>query len=148
MNINNINWGFFILIVAVLSLMWNMYFLVKSRKKKLKIKCFKSKSKDVFKAYITLTNLGEKPIYIRRIELYIKKGKVVEKKNINYNQYREQTEFKPLNSEEWREIQLTETDHVKFFDEIERKFYKSKLIAVDTKGKEYKTKWFGQNNLR
>lgn len=148
MNISNINWSFFILIVAILSLIWNMYFLVKSRRKKIKIKCFKSKSKDVYKAYVTLTNFGEKPIYIRRIELYIKKGKIVEKKNINYNQYKEQTKFKPLNSEEWREVQLTETECVKFFDENERKFYKSKLIVVDTKGKEYKTKWFRQNNIR
>jgi hypothetical protein len=136
------------LLISLVSLGWNIYNKIKSEKKKLLIQSYKSKSKDTFQCVVTLTNVGNKPIFIRRIDLEEKvKGKAT-KRHLDYNKYREEFENKPINPENWKTLIFKDTKHFTFFDTENKKFKKTRITVVDPKGKTFSTKWFGQNNLR
>lgn len=136
------------LTISLVSLSWNIYNKIKSEKKKLLIHSYKSKHKDNFQCVITLTNIGNKPIFIRRIELHEKiKGESFNR-HLDFNEYREEFENKPINPENWRTLIFKDTKYFGFYDNEIKKFKKTKITVVDTKGKKYTTKWFGQNNLR
>ena len=136
------------LVASLFSLSWNIYNKIKSEKKKLLIQSFKSKGKDVFQCVVTLTNVGNKPIFIRRIELEEKVNGKATKRHLDYNKYREEFENTPINPEHWKTLIFKDTKHFEFFDSENKKFKKTKITVVDPKGKTYSTKWFNQSNLR
>ena len=127
---------------------WNVYNKVKSEKKKLLIQSYKSKSKETFQLIITLTNVGNKPIFIRRIELEEKVNGKATKRHLDYNQYRKEFENKPINPENWKTLIFPDTKYFSFYDTENKKFKQTKITVVDPKGKTYSTKWFRQNNFR
>jgi len=136
------------LTISLVSLSWNIYNKIKSEKKKLLIHSYKSKHKDHFQCVITLTNIGNKPIFIRRIELHEKiKGESFNR-HLDFDEYREEFKNKPINPENWRTLIFKDTKYFGFYDNELKKFKKTKITVVDPKGKKYTTKWFGQNNLR
>lgn len=135
------------LIVSLTSLGWNIYNKIKSEKKKLLIQSYKSKAKDVFQCVVTLTNVGNKPIFIRRIELEEKVNGKVTKRHLDYNKYREDFDNKPINPENWKTLIFKDTEYFGFFDSENKKFKQTKITVVDPKGKTYSTNWFRQNNL-
>lgn len=136
------------LTISLASLGWNIYNKIKSEKKKLLIQSYKSKGKDTFHCVVTLTNVGNKPIFIRRIELQEKINGKTFNRYLDYNKYREEFENKPINPEHWQTLIFKDTKHFGFYDPKIRKFKITKITVVDPKGKKYATKWFGQNNLR
>lgn len=136
------------LVISMFSLGWNIYNKIKSEKKKLLIQSYKSKSKDVFQCVVTLTNVGNQPIFIRRIELEEKENGKAAKRYLDYSKYQEEFENNPINPEHWKTIIFDDTKHFSFFDSKNKKFRKTKITVVDPKGKTYSTKWFRQNNLR
>jgi len=103
---------------------------------------------DFFKCQITLTNTGNKPIYIRKIELYEKNKEQINKVHINYEQYRKETENNPLNPDDWRHIVLRDDNYISFYDYYLKKIKTTRFIIIDSKNNKFSTKWFNQNNLR
>jgi predicted peptidase len=136
------------LLISLVSLGWNIYNKIKSEKKKLLIQSYKVKSKDTSRCVVTLTNVGNKPIFIRRIELEEKVAGNSIKRHLDFNKYREEFENKPINPEHFKNLIFKDTKHFGFYDEETKKFKKTRLTVVDPKGKRFVTKWFGQNNLR
>lgn len=137
------------LVVSIVSLGWNIYNKIKNEKKKLLIQSYKSKSqsKESFLCVVTLTNIGNKPIFIRRIELEEKvNGKEI-KRHLDYNKYHECFKNNPINPEHWKTLIFDDTQYFGFYDAENKKFKKTKITVVDPKGKTYSTKWFCQNNL-
>lgn len=136
------------IVIAFFNLGWNIWNKIKSDKKKLLIQSFKLKSKERSRCTITLTNVGNKPIYIRSIQIEEKVHGKIEKRNIDYSQYKDKTENKPLNPEDWRTFNLCDTKYFNFYDEENKKFKVVRIIVKDSKNKKYYTKWHRQNNLR
>ena len=91
------------LIISLISLGWNIYNKIKSEKKKLLIQSYKTKnSKGIFQCVVTLTNVGNKPIFIRRIELKEKVNGESINRHIDYEKYRKDFINKPINPEHWK----------------------------------------------
>jgi len=136
------------LIISLISLGWNIYNKIKSEKKKLLIQSYKVKWDDTFQCVITLTNIGNKPVFVRRIELHEKlKGKSF-KRHLDFNNYRKDFENIPINPEHWKTLTFKDSKHFGFYDSETKKFKKTKIKVIDPKGKIYSTKWFRQSNLR
>jgi len=136
------------LMISITSLGWNIYNKIKSEKKKLLIHSYKSKTRETFQLIITLTNVGNKPIFIRRIELEEKVDGKATKRHLDYNIYRKEFENNPINPEHWKTLIFPDTKYFSFYDSENKKFKKTRITVVDPKGKTYSTNWFGQNNLR
>tara|TARA_B100000809_G_C15001514_1_gene481724 strand:- start:551 stop:994 length:444 start_codon:yes stop_codon:yes gene_type:complete len=136
------------LVASLFSLGWNIYNKMKSEKKKLLIQSYKSKSKDSFNCVVTLTNVGNKPIFIRRIELEEKINGKATKRHLDYNKYSKFFENNPINPEHWKTLIFEDTKHFEFYDSETKKLKKTKITVIDPKGNKYSTNWFSQNNLR
>lgn len=135
------------LLISVISLGWNVWNKVKSEQKKIIIHSYKNGTPHNQTCVITLTNIGKKPIYIRRIEMHKKEDGKSKPMNINYANYRERFENIPLNPENWHTIILKEDNYLKFTDEND-KYFETRITVIEPTGKKHRTKWFKQNNLR
>jgi len=136
------------LLISLISLGWNIYIKIKSEKRQLLIQSYKAKSKDKYNCTVTLTNIGNKPIFIRRIEMKEKiKGRVVNR-YLDYNKYKDGFENVPINPENWKTLMFEDNKHFNFCDSESKKFKETKIIVVTPKGQTFATKWFRQNNLR
>ena len=140
----------FAILISLTSLGWNIYNKFNSEKKKLLIQCFKSKnhSNDNFQCVVTLTNIGNKPIFIRRIELEEKVNGKARKRDLDFEKFRQSFENTPLQPENWKTLIFEDTKYFKFFNTENQKFKKTRIKIIDPTGKIYSTEWFTQNNLR
>lgn len=129
--------------ISVLNLIWNIWSKLFDFRKKLLIKCFKSEN-----CTITLTNLGNKPIYVRRIEIEEKVNGKTNKPNIEYHKYSERFEMNALMPDTWRSIVINTNYNFTLFDNDRNEFKKTRIIIIEPSGNEHKTKWFRQNNLK
>ncbi|WP_289056035.1 hypothetical protein [uncultured Carboxylicivirga sp.] len=136
------------LLISLVNLTWNIYIKVKSEIRKLLIQSYKSKSNDTFNCVVTLTNIGNKPIFIRRIELEEKVNGKAKRRHLDYNSYSEEFENAPINPENWKTLIFKDNKYFSFFDTEAKKFKKTRLTVITPKGEKYTTKWFSQNNLR
>ena len=136
------------LLISLVSLGWNIYIKLTSEKKKLLIQSYKIKSKERFICVVTITNIGNKPIFIRRIELEEKvNGKVI-KRNLDYYKYQDDLDNVPINPENWKTLTFEDNKYFSFFDSESQKYKETRLIVVTPNGKTFSTNWFCQNNLR
>ncbi|MGZ2372043.1 hypothetical protein ACXR6G_19905 [Ancylomarina sp. YFZ004] len=136
------------LLISFVNLGWNIYIKFKSEKRKLLIQSHKSKSNDIFNCVVTLTNIGNKPLFIRRIELEEKINGKATKRHLDYNKYKEDLDNLPINPENWKTLIFKDNKYFSFFDSETKKFKETRIIVVTPTGKRYSTKWFGQSNLR
>jgi hypothetical protein len=95
-----------------------------------------------------LTNIGKKPIYIRRIEIFELVNKETKITNINYSDYKDLFENKPLNPYDWRTVVLKDPKKTIFVDTETGKLKTNKVVIVEPNNKKYITKWFKQNNFK
>lgn len=136
------------LVISSISLIWNIWIKIQDEKKKILIQCHKINYETNCSFVITLTNIGKKPIYIRRIEIFELVNKVKKRTNINYSDYKDLFENKPLNPDDWRTIVLNDPKKTIFFDSITGKLNTHKVVIVEPNNKRYSTKWFKQNNFK
>lgn len=134
------------IVISLFSLTWNIWNKIQDERKKMIIQCYKTKSNDKYKCVVTLTNIGKKPIYIRRIEIQEKVNNKIENKKPDYFEYQDKTENKPLYADDWRTIIISDHKYLSLYDADQKKYKTTRIIIVDSKGKEYYTKWFEQNN--
>ena len=135
------------LVLSFISLGWNIWIKIKSDRKRLLIQCHKLGTNERESFIITLTNIGKKPIYIRRIELQRKINGDKKRVNFGYHNYSDSFDNKPINPEHWITTVVKENDYFKLRDE-NGKYYMSRITIVEPTGKKYRTKWFKQNNFR
>jgi hypothetical protein len=135
------------LVISSISLIWNIWIKILAEKKKILIECHKINNEINCSFVITLTNIGKKPIYVRRIEIFelVNKEKKITK--INYSDYKSLFENKPLNPDDWRTIVLKDPKKTKFVDSKTGKLKTHKVVIVEPSSKKYSTKWFKQNNF-
>lgn len=126
-----------------LSLAWNIWVKIFDFRKKLLIQCFKYGT-----CTITLTNIGNKPIFVRRIEIEEKVNGKTYKPNIEYHKYSGIFDMNPLIPDTWRTVSINTTKHFTIYDSNLKEYKETRIIVVEANGKEHKTKWFRQNNLR
>ena len=136
------------LIISLISLIWNILIKIQAEKKKILIQCHKINYELNCTFVITITNIGKKPIYVRRIEIY----ELVDNKkkwiNINYSEYKDLFENKPLNPDEWRTVILNDPEKSIFVDNETGKLKMNKVVIIEPSNKKYSTKWFKQNNFK
>ena len=136
------------LIISLISLIWNILIKIQAEKKKILIQCHKINYESNCTFVITITNIGKKPIYVRRIEIY----ELVDNKkkwiNINYSEYKDLFENKPLNPDEWRTVILNDPEKSIFVDNETGKLKMNKVVIIEPSNKKYSTKWFKQNNFK
>ena len=132
------------LLISIISLIWKIWFNIFDFRKKLQIKCYKTNETCV----ITLTNIGNKPIYIRRIEIWEKKGTEIFKPNIEYHKYSDKFELNAIMPDTWRTIIIEQNKSFTLLDLEKKDYKKTQIIVIEPSGKKHKTKWFRQNNLR
>ena len=130
------------LIISVLSLSWNIWSKLFDYKKKLLIKCFKTET-----CTITITNIGNKPVFVRRIEIEEKIHGKIQKPNIEYQKYSDKFEMNPIIPDTWRTIEVGTTKSFTLYD-ANRKYKKTRILVIEASGKKHKTKWFKQNNFK
>lgn len=134
--------------ISLFSLGWNIYNKIKSEKKKLRIQCHKVRCKESTNCVIVLTNIGNKPIFIRRIELEEKINGMIIKRQLDFSRYKKDFDNIPINPEHFKTLVFHDTKYFSFFDISENKFKITRIKIVDPVGNIYKTCWFGQNNFR
>lgn len=136
------------LIISLISLIWNILIKIQAEKKKILIQCHKINYELNCTFVITITNIGKKPIYVRRIEIY----ELVDNKkkwiNINYSEYKDLFENKPLNPDEWRTVILNDPEKSIFVENETGKLKMNKVVIIEPSNKKYSTKWFKQNNFK
>lgn len=131
------------LTISVLNFIWSIWSKIFDFRKKLLIKAFKL---DTFT--ITLTNIGNKPIYVRRIEIEEKIDGKISKPNIEYHKYSDKFEMNPLIPDTWRTIVISTNKNFTLFDTNKKEYKKTRILVVEASGKNHKTKWFRQNNFK
>lgn len=130
------------LIVSIINLSWNILIKRNENKKKLLIQCSMTNEN----CSITITNVGKKPIYVRRIEIEEKENGFKNKPNIEFHKYSKEFEMNPIISDTWRNVNIKSNSSFSIMNG-ENKFKKTRIIIIDGSGKKYRTKWFKQNNL-
>ncbi|WP_396156118.1 hypothetical protein [Flavobacterium macrobrachii] len=136
------------LVISSISLIWNIWIKIQAEKKKILIQCHKINYETNCSFVITLTNIGKKPIYIRRIEIFELVNKETKITNINYSDYKDLFENKPLNPDDWRTVVLKDPKKTIFVDTETGKLKTNKVVIVEPNNKKYITKWFKQNNFK
>ena len=131
------------LTISILSLLWNIWSKIFDFRKKLKIQCFKLDA-----CTITLINIGNKPIYVRRIEIEEKVNGVIRKPNIEYHKYSNIFETNPLYPDTWRTVVIKTNNNFTLFNKEIKEYKKTRILVIEPSGRKHKTKWFKQNNLR
>ena len=131
------------LTISVLSFLWNIWSKLFDLRKKLLLQCFKSGS-----CTVTLTNIGNKPIYVRRIEIEEKKDGRISKLEFGYHKYSDEFEMNALIPGTWRTIIIETNPNFSLFDINRKEYKKTRILVIEATGKIHKTKWFRQNNFR
>ena len=136
------------LLVSITSLGWNIFAKISENKSLLDftvtIVRYGGKETDTT-CTVSVTNIGQKPVTIRRIEIQEKKENKIKFFHTIYRDYNKDIENKPLNSGEWRHIVLKEHKQYPFWDEAISKYKLLRLTIIDSKNKKYRTKWFRQS---
>lgn len=135
------------LFISCISLIWNIWIKIQSEKKKIIIQCHKVNYESSCSFIITLTNVGKKPIYVRRIEVFELLNKKSKRVNINYLDYKELFENKPLNPDDWRTVVFKDPKKAIFVDSETGKLKTNKVVIVEPNKKKHSSKWFKQNNF-
>lgn len=136
------------LIISSISLIWNIWIKVQAEKKKILIQCHKIIYETNCSFVITLTNIGKKPFFVRRIEIFELVNKETKRTNINYTDYKDLFENKPLNPDDWRTIVLKDPKKLIFVDTETGKLKTNKVVIVEPNNNKHTTKWFKQNNFK
>ena len=131
------------LLISGLNFSWNIWSKVFDFKKKLLIKCFKTDS-----CTLTLTNIGNKPIYVRRIEIEEKIDGKLFKPNIEYHKYSDNFEKNALIPDTWRTVVIKANKNFTLYDTNRKKYKKTRIVVIEASGRKHKTRWFRQNNLK
>ena len=136
------------LVISAISLSWNIWTKVRSEKKKILIQCTKNNYSDKCSFVITITNVGKKAINIRRIEIEELVDNTSKKTFVNYSEYKDLIENKPINPDEWRTIVLWDKEKKIYVDQESGKLKTHRVLVVEPNNTKHTTKWFRQNNLK
>ena len=131
------------LTISILSLLWNIWSKFFDFRKKLKIQCFKLDTCN-----ITLINIGNKPIYVRRIEIEEKVNGIITKPNIEYHKYSNTFEINPIIPDTWRTVVINTNNNFTLFDKEKKEYKRTRILVIEPSDRKHKTKWFRQNNLK